>query len=344
MSYTPNSANEAYWRKYTEEASLFYKTKMLELGTIEELRGSFHGTDAPNHLMYKIDTLYSKDGHRAYEFLIEYDILDPTVGIYYGCKGLTLSRFDHSKEIEIFKDEWEQIRAEVCTILNNTFPGKDFVMRIKKTNNANDNTFWPFWFSLYEEEDIKEVGLRAVYIIRNVYKRLLDGEEMHEAELPKVKLKPNKTAFTHKAYSKFKSKLSVKIKYTKKIDKEATKKNIELFERFLSNAEKRRMISKDKRYECAWQVQQLSNVDFIRLMYSFFQYMVNQGLYLSTDDNGNAKIPWGDLCNIILTPEGKTYNESLRTQQTGALGKDKTKIEQKKEVVQWMKLVKDMIK
>lgn len=37
MSYTPNSVNEAYWRKYTEEASEFYKTKMLGLGTMKNL-------------------------------------------------------------------------------------------------------------------------------------------------------------------------------------------------------------------------------------------------------------------------------------------------------------------
>lgn len=147
--YTSSEVNEAYWRKYTEEASLFYKTKMLELGTMDELKGSFHGIDAPNHLMYKIDTLYSQDGHRAYEFLIEYDIFEPTVGIYYGCKGLTLEGYSHDKEIEVFNNEWNKIKGQVCTILNNTFPGKNFSKRIKCTDNANDNTYWPFWITLY---------------------------------------------------------------------------------------------------------------------------------------------------------------------------------------------------
>ncbi len=77
-----------------EEASKVYTAKMLELGSRDKLKGTLHHKDAPNHLMYKVDTLYSKDGHRAYEFLLEYDVYEPTVGIYYGCKGLTLPGFD----------------------------------------------------------------------------------------------------------------------------------------------------------------------------------------------------------------------------------------------------------
>lgn len=74
---------------------------MLGLGTMEELRGSFHGIGAPNHLMYKIDTLYSQDGHRAFEFLIEYDVYEPSVGIYYGCKGLTLEGYNHDSSRQV---------------------------------------------------------------------------------------------------------------------------------------------------------------------------------------------------------------------------------------------------
>ena len=57
MAYTPNETNEAYWRKYTEEASKVYTAKMLELGSRDKLKGTLHHKDAPNHLMYKVDTL-----------------------------------------------------------------------------------------------------------------------------------------------------------------------------------------------------------------------------------------------------------------------------------------------
>lgn len=321
MTYTPNATNEAYWRKYTEEASKVYTAKMLKLGSRDKLKGTLHHKDAPNHLMYKVDTLYSRDGHRAYEFLLEYDVYEPTVGIYYGCKGLTLPGFDHGEEIEMFKQEWEAIKAETCTILNNTFPGKDFVSRLKATNNANDNTFWPFWISLYEEEDIRKVGLRAVTVIRNVYKRLLDGEEIQTTQLPKAKLRPNDTAFTEEAYQKFKARLTYKVRglYGLQLAEAKTKQCVDLFERFLDSAEKRRMIYRDARYEWAWRVQQLSNIDFIRLIGGFFEYLIANGLYRQQVDGGLAKIPWKELCSIILAPDGSTYNESLKTQRSNAL-------------------------
>lgn len=324
MSYTPTAINEAYWRKYTEEASKVYTAKMLRLGCLEHLKGTLHHRDAPNHLMYKVDTLYSKDGHRAYEFLLEYDVYEPTVGIYYGCKGLTLPGFDHGDEIEVFKKEWAAIKAETCTILNNTFPGKDFVNRLKATNNANDNTFWPFWISLYEEEDIRKVGLRAVTVIRNVYKRFLDGEEIQTTQLPKAKLRPNDTAFTEEAYRKFKDRLAFKVHGRNGLQPSETKTRrcVELFEQFLDNAEKRRMVYRDSRYEWAWRVQQLSNIDFIRLIGGFFQYLTVNGLYQQSGNDGLPKIPWKELCNIILAPDGSTYNESLKTQRANALSKN----------------------
>ena len=40
--------------------------------------------------------------------------------------------------------------------LKNTFPGKFFTHRFKPTNNANNHTYWPFWITLHEDEDIVE--------------------------------------------------------------------------------------------------------------------------------------------------------------------------------------------
>lgn len=318
--YTSSEVNEAYWRKYTEEASLFYKSKMLELGTMEELRGSFHGIDAPNHLMYKIDTLYSQDGHRAYEFLIEYDIFEPTVGIYYGCKGLTLGNNSHDKEIEFFNNEWNQIKGQVCTILNNTFPGKNFSKRVKCTDNANDNTYWPFWITLYEEEDIKEVGLRALTIIRNVYERLLKGESIESKDLPSTKYNPDITCFTQKAYNRLLQKFYIyrRSRNGKIINEEPTQRNIRLFETFMRNAEKRRLFYRDLSYEFAWQ-SQFGNSDFIRLITAFFQYMVDQNMLLTKGGTGVANVPWQELSAVILAPDGIPFGESLKTQKKDAL-------------------------
>lgn len=340
MSYTPSSLNEAYWRKYTEEASLFYKTKMLELGTMDELKGSFHGIDAPNHLMYKLDTLFSKEGHRAYEFLLEYDIYDPSVGIYYGCKGLTLNSHNHDEEIRQFNAEWSHIRGTVCTILNNTFPGKNFSKRVKCTDNANDNTYWPFWITLNEEEDIHEVGIRALSIIRNVYKRFLDGEPIEYKDLPKVKYNPDLTSFTKESYSRLLQKFYIykRTRYGKVVNQEITEANIQLFETFMRNAESMRIFYKDDRYECAWQVQELSNCDFIRLMTGFFQYMVGKKMLNTKGGTGIANVPWKELSGVILSSDGTPFGESLRTQKDDALRMSPN------EEKQWKDKVHELIK
>ena len=142
---TPYStrSNDYYAAKYVAEASLFYEEKMLQLvdGDREKLRTSGPGVPLPHHLAYKLEPLYSKDGHRMYEFLVEYHTKKPSEGIYYGCRGVTLTGYEHKEEIERFRAEWELIKSEVCTILNNTFPAKDYSHRFRMTDNANDQTF-----------------------------------------------------------------------------------------------------------------------------------------------------------------------------------------------------------
>ena len=88
--------NRKHWEELNGIASEFYKKKMRLLDEVEDFKAdaSFHGNKAPHHMMYKLETLYSKDGCRGYEFLIEYDVYEPVVGIYYGCKGLILDEND----------------------------------------------------------------------------------------------------------------------------------------------------------------------------------------------------------------------------------------------------------
>lgn len=92
--------NREHWKRLNDEASEFYKKKMRLLDEVEDFKAdaSFHGNKAPHHMMYKLGTLYSKDGCRGYEFLIEYDVYEPVVGIYYGCKGLILDGNDEDGE------------------------------------------------------------------------------------------------------------------------------------------------------------------------------------------------------------------------------------------------------
>lgn len=171
--------NRKHWEELNGIASEFYKKKMRLLDEVEDFKAdaSFHGNKAPHHMMYKLETLYSKDGCRGYEFLIEYDVYEPVVGIYYGCKGLILDENDKDG-MAMFNEEWEDIRYYVTAVLENTFPGKFFTHRFKPTNNANNHTYWPFWITLHEDEDIVEVGARAVRLIRSVYEGYLENEDV----------------------------------------------------------------------------------------------------------------------------------------------------------------------
>lgn len=79
MYTTIEEANDAYYYKYTTESSKYNIEKMHQLlksgETEDALRGTANGIISTHHLMYKADTLYSKDGRREYDFLIEYHII-----------------------------------------------------------------------------------------------------------------------------------------------------------------------------------------------------------------------------------------------------------------------------
>ena len=123
--------DEKFRERYTTQSSKFYRDKMMDLvggkeERLSELRGYVHDVELPNHLMYRVDTLYNPDGYRFYEFLIEYNVKKPAEGIYYGCRGLTKEGFDHDHAVKLFQQEWNEIEDRLRQVLNNIFPEKDF--------------------------------------------------------------------------------------------------------------------------------------------------------------------------------------------------------------------------
>ncbi len=101
--------NSVYIKKYTNRATKFYTDKIQELkerklnGNISFVNdNSFRGIPSSHHIMYKMEPLESNDGMRKYEFLIEYKVTEPSVGIYYGCRGLIM-KADDDDENEISK-------------------------------------------------------------------------------------------------------------------------------------------------------------------------------------------------------------------------------------------------
>lgn len=337
---TPYStrSNDYYAAKYVAEASLFYEEKMLQLvdGDREKLRTSVPGVPLPHHLAYKLEPLYSRDGHRMYEFLIEYHTKKPSEGIYYGCRGVTLTGYEHKEEIEQFRADWEQIKGEVCTILNNTFPAKDYSHRFRMTDNANDQTYWLFWISLYEDEDINGVGLLATQIIRNVFARYLSGEIVDNCPMPSKKLQ-NDVAFTNKNYQE----LLDKIVYSGYVSAIENQKHAEIahawFGDFLEKACMDRFLIRSNKYEKAWQFL-LSNADFSRMIVAVFMCMDKYNLTHKEDYAYKSQVPWEYICRVFLSKDGMPFHIIIK-QQYKRIGVSKNE----ELLNEWVKKIEDLM-
>ena len=298
-------------------------------------------------LMHRIDTLYSKDGRRLYEFLIEYDVESPSVGIYYGCRGVTVDGFDHTQEIEHFRHDYDKVKTEMCRVLNNTFLDKDFSHRLKLTDNANDGTYWLFWITLNEEEDICDVGVNATTIIRNVFKRYLDGEVFSNAELSKKRPKKESMSFTNETFQGLLDNMKYYHFGGKIEDKEKTKEAQELFKRFLEKAQQERIMIKDPSYECAYKVlhaidkEECGNADFVRMMYAFFDYLCDKELLYKKENETYINLPWENFRKVFLDKDGNAFSESIKTQLNSSKKRCnfETEIETLKEVISgWLGL------
>ncbi|MDE6769537.1 MAG: hypothetical protein K2J78_07425, partial [Muribaculaceae bacterium] len=194
-----SQTDKYYW---VNKASEHHIRRMLTLAPADSLKGDLMGVATPQYMMYRTEVLTSADGNRRYEFLIEYDIYNPSQGIYFGCKSITLPGHDHQEEITKAMEDWRMALPHVLQRLNNVFVDKDFTYRFKDTDNDNDNTFWPFWITLYEDEDPREIGVRALSVIAGVYRQLLEGTlpDLPQSSVAEEKQITVRTAFTEDAY------------------------------------------------------------------------------------------------------------------------------------------------
>lgn len=306
--------NNEYWKSMTAEASEVYKCKMKRLSDVkgeEETRllkdfrrdDSYNGNPAPHHIIYKLGNLFlSKDGCRAYEFLIEYDIYEPNVGIYYGCKGLTL-KGNHNKQIENFNKEWEKIRDKVAEVLTNTFPGKNFTYRFKCTDNANNNTYWPFWITLNEDEDIVGVAVRALRIIKEVYKKHFDLEEDPEISTPECENAEKKEP---KEYNRQLACFETVTAFSESVYQLLLKKlrndsNEKIFKKFIISLTNEKGIHKNDIYEKAYAVD-FSGVDFAYLIVALFNHF-------NENSRAEVKVPWEAFTNVFLNMDDKYFGK-----------------------------------
>lgn len=271
---------------------------------------SYNGIEADHHIMYKLPSLKNKDGSIEYEFLIEFDLWDPSIGIYYGCKGLT-KRGNHEENIKALDLDWKNLQLKVCKRLNNIFPNKKFDYRFKPTDNANDNTYWPFWISLYEDENIIEVAVRAIIAIRDEYKQYLEGNDYKPDEVCKYSIPPqpkekgegevhSETRFTEESYGI----MCRAIKVNKRMDSnEINDIWKEVLEGFIEWAKRKQILEDVVGYEKAYRFRN-SPKEF-----SFWVRVITHSTAFIYNEKYNkkyeAKTPWEKICLIFLNEKNE---------------------------------------
>ena len=114
----------------------------------------------------------------------------------------------------------------------------------RKTNNANENTYWPFWIALSDEEDIWAIAAQATKLIANTYLTINTEQSIFRFSQPQYEKEYNlcntvQTRFTFDALQKLLKKL-----------KTTDKQNI--FLDFIIKAENKGFLTRNPYYEFAW--------------------------------------------------------------------------------------------
>ena len=305
------SKSKYYW---IDRASEYHQQRMLSLAPHSEMIGDVRGEPDEKYMMCRLAYLEVPGGGRIYEFLIEYDIYNPSQGIYLGCKSVTLPGFSHSNQIAKAEEDWKRVKPYVLQRLNNIFVDKDFTYRFRLTDNEHNRTFWPFWISLYEEEDPKEVGLRVLDIIHRTYRDYFAGA------LPTAfpaQTSPKRivvaTAYTEDAFQTLEEK--VKKNLRKKLsDPRLPEKGWEMVKGFIEKGEQEGWLHRVGGYEMAWCLSgEYGDVDFNIVMKLLFE-KIGDAVGVS-----GIPVPWEALIRIFLRADCTAYKTQVKTLQPAAL-------------------------
>lgn len=247
--------------------------------------------EMPVHMMYKYGApLISKDGSRAYTFNIEFCKDTPSEGIYYGAFGLAL-RGTIEEHIDAFDREWAAIRPMAAQVLGNTFCNPCYNMLFRPTDNINDNTYWPFWISLGENEDIVEVAFRAVRIIRRLYEAFFAGGiDEQNGHCCRVSLQKPCYPCTENAFAR--------------IGDNGRAQNIKTeVLRFFEWCERGLLLSRSPFYDRAWMIVE-STTKFAFLVDAYFDELRKRNIYKK------PTTPWKAIGNVLLKPDGFLVGEA----------------------------------
>lgn len=298
-----------YW---TNRASVHHIRRMASLVKLDASPEEILASGNPRYISHTVYSLTSNDGHRLYDFLIEYDIYNPSQGIYFGCKSVTLPGYNHQLEIDNALADWRQAHPLITLRLNNVFVDKDFTFRYKDTDNDTDCTFWPFWITLYEDELPEDVAVRALNIIAGVYNELISGQlpSMVPQMPDRSNYIPVRTAFTHQAFEKFLSQIEKYIcevsSYNLRLSN--AERGRKFIKNFFDNAVTHGLIHRVASYECGWKLDaEFTDVDFKAMIKALIEEMQCQ-LGIT-----GLKTPWNDVIRVFMRSNETPYKLQVKT-------------------------------
>lgn len=274
---------------------------------------------AGHHIMYKLRNddgslwLEGENG-RKYEFLIEFDKEDFAYGIYFGCKCILDKNAEVTPQVEECKNEWDCVRPYVIEALNHTFVDFDFSKRDIPTDNAHDSTYWPFWFRLGEDEDVKDVAAVATRVIRNIYKWFFEsGRPVYNKKKkrgPKKSTDVN-TRYTNKAYQK----VLKEMENGKMYEKHAKL----YFEKFIELLNEKGIIEPFSVYERCWVVNGWENVEVAKLIENF-----SAEVRKVKPKSEEKRVSWNLFAPIMLSAEHESFDEIRKSLKEDISLKDST--------------------
>lgn len=271
----------------------FYEIQAKDSPFPSDLHGYIHdnyskgqrGSFQPNHLMCKLAVLRDEVNKLCYEFLIEYDIFETDVEIYFGIKAVSDSWNTTPHFQNKVLGDWRLVREMGAYDRDKH--------RFKMTNNGNNGTFWPFWWRL--EMDCKESLVDAVQIIAKFYRDYKKSLKLNDAAHPRF----NNVA------SEIVNSLVTEDDYNnliKKIKKDFNDNISILFEQTLNKCVEEGLLEEryieGKKYFCTKRV-----VKPLCIMRSFFDRQINKTF-------GDKRIPIGALSKVILDKHGRMINSS----------------------------------
>lgn len=274
------------WHEITPKDSPFPKDLY---GCIHEkyIDNDDSGSFRPNHLMCKLAVLRDDVNKLHYEFLIEYNIFETDVEIYFGVKAVSDS-WDTTPEFQqTVINQWKEVKGQ------GTYKRSEH--RFKITNNGNNGTFWPFWWRM--SMDCKEELLDSIQITKkfyNDYKKFLNLTDVIHPKFKIIERELANSLLSEKDYGDL----------IKQLSTDFGEEFIVAFNRVINQCVKKGII---KRYNGKG-IKYFCNGPTIKIVCILRVFFQAASLYNS--DWHNNRTPIEALSKVILDKHGRIINQA----------------------------------